>query len=94
MYNLINSLWNGSLKPAKYFCENDKQIKELEGLIEQNKEKLTGTLKGEEQKRFEIYNDCIDEYISMVCEQAFSKGFGCGAKIITEASFEVDDLTE
>ena len=92
MYNLINSLWNGNLKPAKYFCEDDKQIKELESLIEQNKEKLTVVLKGEEQKRFEIYNDCIDEYISAVCEQAFCKGFGCGAKIITEASVEADGL--
>ncbi len=92
MYNSINSLWNGNLKPAKYFCEDDKQIKELERLIEQNKEKLTTVLKGKERNQFEIYNDCIDEYISAVCELAFCKGFGCGSKIITEASAEADSL--
>ncbi len=92
MYNLINLLWNGNLNPAKNFCENDKRINDLEGLIERNKEKLSVTLKEEQLNRFEIYNQCIEEYISAVCEQAFCKGFGCGAKIITEASFEADGL--
>lgn len=94
MNNLINLLWNGSLKPSKNLCENDRRIKELEGLIERNKEKLIAELKDEEQKRFEIYNECIDEYISLVCEQVFSKGFSCGAKLLTEAYSEADGLME
>ena len=92
MYNLINSLWNGNVNPAKSFCEKDDRIKDLERLIEQNKVRLSSGLRGEEKKRFEIYNECIEEYISAVCELAFCKGFGCGAKILTDAYSETEGL--
>ena len=94
MTNIIADIWNGNLSPSRALGENDPSVKELEELIRRNKQRLADELKGESVKRFEVYNDGIDEYISAVCEQAFCDGFSYGAKIVSEAFNNVEELTK
>lgn len=85
MTKTIAQLWSGKLNPIEYLGINNKEIKNLENLMQRNLEKLENNLDEKSQEIFEKYNDCINEYISILCEQSFCDGFCLGTKIVTEA---------
>lgn len=88
--NTITELWNGNLKPVKTLGKNNEEIKHLEKLMQQNLNKLETVLNTNEKETFEKYNDCIEEYLTICCEQAFCDGFSLGVKIISESFAEVE----
>ena len=83
--NIIANLWNGNIKPIKYFTKNNTEIQHLEKLLQKNLKTIEQAFSNKEKKLFKNYNDCIDEYISLLCEQAFTDGFSLGVNMITEA---------
>jgi len=85
MTTTIAQLWNGTLEPIRHLGKNNSEIKQLEDLIQRNIEKLKPTFNEETKKIFEKYNDCINEYIILLGEQAFCDGFCLGTKISSEA---------
>lgn len=85
MTETIAQLWNGTLEPIRYLGKNNKEIKQLEDIIELDIEKLKNILTEQQLKIFEAYSECANEYTVLIAEQAFCDGFSLGAKILTEA---------
>lgn len=85
MTKTIVELWNGNLNPIAYLATNNKEVKNLENLMQCNLEKLENSIDEKSQEIFEKYNDCINEYINILCEQSFCDGFCLGTKIVTES---------
>ncbi|MBQ7798927.1 MAG: hypothetical protein IJ370_00390 [Oscillospiraceae bacterium] len=93
MAKTISALWNGNLHPAEDFGIYNSEIRELGDLIQRNLEKLEKFLDKNSKLLCEKYTDCVNEYICLCCEQAFSDGFCLGTKIITEALNSSDQIT-
>lgn len=89
---LISQLWNGNIKPIVNFWKNNKQLRELENYMQRHLETLESTLKDDEKISFEKYSGCIDEYITLIVEQAFTDGFSLGTKLFAEAISNADSL--
>lgn len=85
MTNTIVRLWHGDLEPVSSSGTNDPELKELEHLLQRNGERLEEYLDEKGKALFEKYFDCVEEYISVLCEQAFCNGFCLGTKITAEA---------
>lgn len=85
MNTILSQLWNGNLCPVENSGKTDPEIQNLIILIERNGEKLNATLNDEEKNTFNNYIHCIEEYLSLSAEQAFSDGFSLASRILTEA---------
>lgn len=85
MTKTIATLWSGNIDPIRYLGENSYKIKRLEDLKERNSEKLDEVLDESAKRMFEAYTDCVNEYISLIAEEAFCDGFCLGTKITAEA---------
>ena len=82
--DILEDLYYGNLFPHEKCAKLDDEMKELNGLLNRNEEKLTATLSAEQKETFEKYKDCNRE-ISEICERnAFLNGFRLGARIIIE----------
>lgn len=92
MTNTISELWYGNLNPVRQVGKNDSEIKNLEELISKNTKKIEALLNEKEKDFLGKYVDCINEYIALVCEQAFCNGYCLGTKITTEALVGADKI--
>ena len=82
--DILENLYYGNLFPHEKCAKLDDEMKELNGLLNRNEEKLPATLSDEQKETFEKYKDCNRE-ISEICERnAFLNGFRLGARIIIE----------
>lgn len=82
--DILENLYYGNLFPHEKCAKLDDEMKELNGLLNRNEEKLTATLFDGQKETFEKYKDCNRE-ISEICERnAFLNGFRLGARIIIE----------
>lgn len=82
--DILENLYYGNLFPHEKCAKLDDEMKELNGLLNRNEEKLTATLSDEQKETFEKCKDCNRE-ISEICERnAFLNGFRLGARIIIE----------
>ena len=82
--NMIDELWFGEIEPVKTIEQGNEEIKELEGLIQRNREELRKQLTKDANERFEKYVDCLEEYLSIVSKSAFSEGFKLGMQLVVE----------
>jgi len=80
----IIDLWNGNIAPCEHCRSHDPETNDLMGLIEQNREKLSGGLTEAQMETFQKYMDCSDEYLLRMMELAFCDGFCLGGKLIME----------
>ncbi len=92
MTETIRQLWNGNLDPIRYLGLNNKEIKQLETLMQCNEEKLDKQLNEDEKETLEKYHDCMNEYATLIAEQAFCDGFCLGTKMIVEALCGVEQI--
>lgn len=92
MTKTIAQLWNGDLEPVRYSGRKNDEITELEDLIHNNLNKLKEKLSRKTNETFEAYTDCIDEYITLVREQAFCDGYCLATKLTTEALNEIEKI--
>ena len=92
MIKLITQLWNGDLNPVSNLGKNNSQIKQLEFLIERNREKIENSICKNQRQLFEKYNDGLIEYMGLVSEQAFYDGFCLGTKLSAEALTDTTQL--
>ena len=85
MTNTIVRLWHGELEPVSSSGTNDPELKELERLLQRNGERLEEYLDEKGKALFEKYYNCVEEYISVLCEQSFCNGFCLGTRLAAEA---------
>ncbi len=85
MAQTLAALWNGNLAPVRHLGKNNKEILHLEDLIKRNVELLEQQLGDAQKKRWETYFMCVEEYFSLMTEQAFCDGFCLGTKLTAEA---------
>ena len=80
----ILALWEGRLEPGKH-CGTGKEMREVEALLERNHIKLKASLNENEQSILDKYDDCIEEQLFIVAEQAFYEGYCLGTRLTAEA---------
>lgn len=85
MAKMIAQLWNGELEPGRYFGKENRELKQLEHLLERNLKQLDQMLNESQKDIFSAYYDCMTEYLVITTEQAFCDGFGVGARLTAEA---------
>ncbi len=82
---MIKELWRGNIEPIARFSVGFEEMERLAKLKERNRERLSALLNEEANAYLGKYNDCVDEYLCAVCEQAFYEGFCIGTKISVES---------
>lgn len=85
MSNTIARLYRGQLEPKSVLGNGNVEMRNIEILIENNYKKLEDNLNEDTKIMLEKYSQCIDEYIVLISEQAFSDGFCLGTRILSEA---------
>ena len=81
----IIDLWNGNIAPCEHCGSHDPVINNLMGLIERNREKLSGELTEAQMEAFQKYMDCTEEYLLRMLELAFCDGFCLGSRLAVES---------
>lgn len=81
---IILDLWNGNIAPCEHCGSHDPEINDLIGLIERNRENLSGGLTEAQIETFQKYIDCSEEYLLRMMELAFYDGFCLGGKLVME----------
>lgn len=82
------------LTPIAKFGDGVKRIAELECLKERHRETMLKIFGDSNKESLEKYFDCVDEYVSIMCEQAFFEGFWLGSKIIAESASGADEIIQ
>lgn len=85
MSNIITQLYRGQLEPKSVLGNGNVEMRRTELLIENNYKRLKENLNDEAKVILEKYNQCLDEYIVLITEQAFNDGFCVGMRILSEA---------
>ncbi|MBE6603963.1 MAG: hypothetical protein E7636_06585 [Ruminococcaceae bacterium] len=85
MRSILKDLWNGNLEPWSEEWEREREARELVGLRERHKEALQKALDETGKEILSKYEDCYTELESLGCEEAFSKGFSLGVKLVAQA---------
>ena len=85
MNNSIAQLWNGGIAPADGLGKNNYEIEQLTELIDHILEGFENSLTKEQEKQFEKLVNNVNEYISMITEEAFCDGFSVGTKLLADA---------
>ena len=85
MKETIIDLWYGNIAPIEQCGSHDPRANKLVNLIEQNREKLCGSLTDSQKDRFQKYIDASEEYLFYMMELAFSEGFVLGTRLMTES---------
>lgn len=85
MKKTISELWNICIESAEGTEINNSEMRELEHLMERNREALKETLNENEKELLQKYSACADDYLFTASEQAFCDGFCLGAKLLAEA---------
>ena len=84
MKDTLIDLWNGRLMP----CTNgipSEEMTELKNYIEKHFQKLYSKLNEDERQTLTKLEECQNDLIAAVREEAFVQGFSIGTKMMTEA---------
>lgn len=85
MYNTIKDIWQGRIFPDTKYCVNGDEIMNLHKHNAEAEESILSALPEETKKIFERLLDDYSMLISLLNEDAFTKGFKLGAQIIKDA---------
>lgn len=83
--NTIVRLWHGDLETFTRSGMDDPELNQIEHLLQRNGDRLEEYLDESGKALFEKYFNCIEEYLTVLCEQSFSSSFCLGTKLATEA---------
>ncbi len=81
---MLCDIWHGNIVPAEQCGERDENIAQLELLIEQNRAALLHRLPETQKDIFEKYVDCVEEYVTLLTEQAFCEGARFSGRFLVE----------
>ena len=92
MTNTLARIWNGDITPVAYLGTNNKEIKDLENLLHRISEKIEIEFNEKNKDLFEKYSNCIDEYTSLLTEQAFCDCFGLAVRVLIESFAHSEEI--
>lgn len=92
MLNILTQILNGQVKPLEEIGKDCREIDEVSNFVERNSDNLYKTLNDEQKEIFKKYNDCIEEYYSLLIDEAFSVGFSLSTRILTESLIKSEKL--
>lgn len=84
---MISELWNGRGALADNCGTQTTEMKQLINLLERNRESLFKNMTEQQKELFEKYIDCQEEYLFLLTESAFCRGFCYASKLWGEAVF-------
>lgn len=85
MQTILQELWRGNIYPAEKCGSENEQIRELEGLVLKNREKLCGLLDQSGKERLERLEDCYSDLQALYGCEAFCVGFCLAVKLFAKA---------
>ncbi len=92
MISILTEMLNGQVKPLEEIGKACREIDEVSNFVERNSDNLYKTLNDEQKEIFKKYNDCIEEYYSLLIDEAFSVGFSLSTRILTESLIKSEKL--
>ncbi len=92
MNNSIAQLWNGGIAPINGLGKNNYEIEQLIELIDHILEGFSEELTKQQEKQFEKLVHNVNEYISMVTQEAFCDGFSVGTKLFVDAITRTENI--
>lgn len=92
MLNILTQMLNGQVRPLEEIGKDCREIDEVSNFVERNSDNLYKTLNDEQKEIFKKYNDCIEEYYSLLIDEAFSVGFSLSTRILTESLIKSEKL--
>lgn len=88
MNNKITNLYRYLDERQSILQNGHIEMENLQHLIERNKQNLHNFLNEEGKQILEKYDDCIDEYLTLMKERSFGDGLTIGIKISAQALLE------
>ena len=92
MAKVIEQLWNGNLAPIKNLGDKNPEIKQIETIILNRCRELLEALDQDSIKILEKYVFYINEYLSLITNEAFCDGFSLGTQFTVEALFGAEEI--
>ena len=92
MLNILTQMLNGQVKPLEEIGKDCREIDEVSGFAERNYDTLYKTLNDEQKEIFKKYSDCVEEYYTLLIDEAFSVGFSLSTRILTESLIKSEKL--
>ncbi len=85
MYDSIKDIWQGRIFPDIKYCVNGEEIMEVHKRNTAVEENIMSALPDEKKQLFERLLEDYLTLIALLNEDAFTKGFKLGARIIKDA---------
>ncbi len=92
MISILTEILNGQVKPLEEIGKDCRAIDEVSDFVERNSDNLYKTLNDEQKEIFKKYNDCVEEYYTLLIDEAFSVGFSLSTRILTESLINSEKL--
>lgn len=80
----LEDLWYGNIDPHETILKGNKQFKNLLSLMGRNRDKLNGTLTGQQKETLTKYDEVINEMHSIAELEAFSYRLRIGVRLMVE----------
>ena len=91
MKSILAELWYGNIDPQVDATRDNKEVKNLLGLMMQNREKLCEKLNDEEKEILEKYDDCQIEMNSLIEREIFRYAVSLGMRLSFESLFYLEN---
>lgn len=82
MRSILEEFWYGNINPQEQSTENNRAIRELLGLMGNNRDKLHNSMTAEQRETLEKYDDCVNEMHGIMEQAIFSYGFRLGGRLM------------
>lgn len=88
MDEVIKELWYGNIAPFEKCGVHDPEINRILIRQEQNREQLQRISTEKQMELLQKYTDCAEEYLLLMMERAFCRGFQLGGRLLAECFYE------
>lgn len=86
---VLEEFWYGNINPIERPFHRQRKFDKILKLLNQNEEKLVGSMNDDEKELFQKYKACNNEILQITECEVFRKGFKLGARFFMEC-FEND----
>ena len=84
MLSVLDDLWYGNIAPFETCGVGNREIENVNILMEQYKTQLLEELNMHDRAGFKKYAECAREYCALLSKAAFEDGFLLALRIMTE----------
>lgn len=91
--SLLQRLYDGEIFPDEHILPKDRNYREIQQKISDERTDLLELLSPDEQQRLKSLNDLYYESLSMHSYASFEYGYRLGALLMAETLTGIDELT-